>query len=185
MVALLLLLGLGATAIPDRSGPIVEAGLFAATPSVLGTGQLLGPSVDLWFDMPIRLGVRARLGTVGEDDPVWHIEHTELRVSALLALVHTIGRGEVSLGLSLGGVALHEVRTRHQAERLASAGLDPETTAWSIGPQGAIEAGVRVFVFEGFGVSIDGGPSLGVVPMSGGTATHVGFAAALSVAYAF
>jgi hypothetical protein len=167
-------------------GPIVDAGIFAGTPSILSTGQLVGPSVDAWFSTDVlRFGARGRVGLVGEDDQTFHIAHTELRAAALAALVHALGRGEVSVQLGLGGVALYEVRTRHQAERLTGSGIEAETRAWSLGPQASLEGALRLNVFEGFGVAVDGGPIVGRVGSALGTPIRVGLSASLSVSYAF
>lgn len=165
---------------PGRA-TLFELGAFAASPSALETGQLLGPSLAVRLAGPLALGARLRLGRASENDLTWSVSHTELSLAATAALVAALGRGEVGVTLSAGPLVLHEARARHQALRLESAGLERETSAWSVGISGALEAGVRLFVFETFGVALGGGPRVDVLGEDG--APRLGFSAGLAAFY--
>lgn len=176
-----MLLG-GFAAVPDPPQPLIQAGVFTATPSVLSSSRLLGPSVSARTEGPWSLGLRARLGAASADDLSWHVAHTELHLAAIGSYARSIGRGEVGLSLSAGFIALREHRIRHQAARLARAGEVPETSGWASGAIAGVEASVRLFVYQGWGVVLEGGPNLAAVA---GSAARLGFSAGFSIAYAF
>lgn len=175
MIALALLAAL--TGAPD--GLRLEGGVFGALPASLETGQVLGPSLTaLWTRDILSLGLRARLGTVDEDATNHEVHHTELRFAALAGLRQRIGRGELGLDLSAGAVIVREDRLIHLAARYPN----PERTeGWRTGPQIALDASVRLFVIEGWGLAIEGGPSLAFMP---DVALRVGWSGGISVVYA-
>ncbi len=142
----------------------LSAGLSARIPARLGTGLLLGPEATVGELRPLGdvLTLAGRVGVAlgAEDDLTWHVHHTELWLLARARAQLVLGRGRVAVALSAGLVALHEVRTRHQADRLVEAGQDTRTAAWSAGPAGTLEAELELDVIEGWGLLLAGGPSL-------------------------
>lgn len=179
-LALLLLV-----ASPDE-GLRLDAGLFAALPTALGSGQLLGPALGARWDLgPWSFGLKARLGFVEENDLVWQMSHTELRVSLGAAHVWRIGRGALSLGLSGGGLMIHESRLRHQAERLASAGLVTSDSALASGPFAGLDAAVRVYFYEPLWMSVEGGPTVALVRLEDQLRLRPGWILGISLGYAF
>jgi hypothetical protein len=178
-VAILLLIALGA--LPEPQSAIFEAGVFAARPSVLSAGQLFGPKIaGAWRGGPWSLGLRGELGFVRENDPTFEVSHTEARLLLIAAYVYALGEGELSFGAGLGGVALHEVRTRHQGDRLRMAGLDPELRAWGGGALLQGELAFRLYFYERWALSTELAPSLSIVD-----GLRPGWSLGLSLARAF
>lgn len=166
-------------------GPVLEGGVFAAAPAALGTGFVFGPRLGAsWASGPLALGLTLGAGRVAENDLTWAVRHDELRLAVSGAWLYTLGRGQLGLTLAGGALAVHEVRARHQADRLVDAGLDPETSAFSAGVFSGLELGARLFVTEHWGAGVGGGPSLTFVPGIE-NAVRAGWSFAVSVAYRF
>lgn len=168
----------------QQSSSIVEGGMFAATPVALGQGQLLGPELSARLPGPLALGVRARLGFAAENDLDWHVRHTEGHLSALLAWVQPLGRAEVSLSLSTGGILLHEDRVRHQAARTVGSDLPVHSSALTAGVQTSIEGAVRLFFYDRYALSVNGGPSIRWVADAQNHGERFGVAIGLALAIA-
>lgn len=169
----------------EPSGLRVEAGMFAALPTALGAGQLLGPSFTAsWIEAGWSLGGRSRFGQVEESDPTWRVEHTELRLSALAERVFTLGRGELGLGLSVEGFVIKESRTRHQAARLESASFDAADGRLGAGGALSVELLVRLFLYDRWALGVRGGPRASLARVRDTPLLHPGWAAELSIGYA-
>lgn len=142
----------------------LSAGLAARSPARLGTGTLIGPDLTVGelrpFGGPLTLAARVGVGMGAEDDLTWHVHHTELWLLARARGQLRVGRGRVGLALSAGLVALHEARTRHQADRLVQAGQATREATWTAGPAGTLEAELELEVVEGWDLLLAGGPSL-------------------------
>jgi len=183
MISALIILGLLASAEPARSTPAVDAAVFAARPSLLGVGQLLGPSLTVsWLFDSLVLDARLRLGFASENDPSWRVLHSELHSTLQAGWIRRIGPGELSLRGGLGVVNLEESRTRHQSDRLAGSGLELSTHAWSVGSELSLEAGVRLLIWSGLSLVLDLGPNLLWFP-SASDGLRVGWAGSLGLAY--
>jgi hypothetical protein len=164
----------------------LDAGLFAALPSALGTGQLLGPSLGAFLELgDWALGSSFRLGFVEENDLVWQMSHTELRATVGGARAWHIGRGTFSLGLSAGVLFVHESRLRHQAARLASVGLPVEESSWATGPFASLDAAVRVYFYDPLWLGAEGGPTLALLRGEDELALRPGWWLGISFGYAF
>jgi len=174
-----------AEAIEARAAWAVSASLAARSPARLGTGTLLGPELTVGELRPLGgpLTVAARVGLVlgAEDDLTWHVHHTELWLLARARTQLRLGRGRVGLALSAGLVALHEARTRHQADRLVQAGQATREATWTAGPAGALEAELELEVLEGWDLLLAGGPSLAGLRGTDTSAPAWGWGARLGV----
>lgn len=180
-----LLLAADPTVSPER-GLRLDAGLFAALPTVLGTGQLLGPSLGARWDLDEwSLGFKARLGFAEENDLVWRLTHTELRLSLSAARVFRIGRGGLSLGVSGGGLLISESRLRHQADRLGSAGIVVSDAALAGGGFASLDLGARVYFYEPLWAEVEGGPTVALVRVDDELVFRPGWMLGLSFGYAF
>lgn len=143
------------------TAPQLEAGVFAARPVVMSTGQVLGPAVrGGWALGLFELGVLAQLGWANEDDRAYQVVHQELRTLAQLRWTTVIGRGQLSLGLGAGTVHLLETRNRHQAERLSASGLSAQETGSTFGLLLAAEAGLDLSLVDPLGLILGAGPNL-------------------------
>lgn len=173
-----------ATVAPDdRVG--VALGLSAASPSALGTGLLLGPSVAAdWATGLWRIGMRAHLGLSTEHDLTWEVSHVEVRAAARAGVAVPWGRGEAGLGFSAGVLLLSEARARHQSDRLDAAGLEAERSASTVGPYAALDGRVRLFVLDPWAIALEGGPNLTLLSLGADTRWVLGWSAALAVSYA-
>ena len=164
----------------------LDAGLFAALPSALGTGQLIGPSLGvLWEIGAFGLNSNLRLGFVGENDLVWEVSHTELRASVGGLHAWHIGRGTISLGLSAGALFVHQSRLRHQSSRLAGAGLPVEESSWAVGPFASLDAAVRVYFYEPLWLGAEGGPTIALVRRDDELGLRPGWWLGITFGYAF
>lgn len=169
-----------------EAGLRVDAGLFAALPTVLGTGQLLGPVMGARWDLDDwSFGLKARLGFTEENDLVWRLSHTELRVSLGAAHVWRIGRGAISLGASAGGLLIYESRLRHQADRLGAVGLVTEDSALASGPFAALDLGARVYFYDPLWMGVEGGPTVALVQVGDELQAKPGWMLGISFGYAF
>lgn len=170
---------------PD-DGLRLDAGLFAALPTALGNGQLLGPSLGARWDLGAwAFAFKARLGFVEENDLVWQLSHTELRLSLGAARVWRFGRGALSLGLYGGGLMIAESRLRHQADRLAAAGLETQASALASAPFAGLEAALRAYFYDPLWLSVEGGPTVAWVQVEDQASLRPGWLLGISFGYAF
>lgn len=180
-----LLMILTATTTAAASSEVsIEARFFAASPAALGTGQQIGPGLSgAWRAGDWSIALRAHLGFSGADDPVWRVSHTEGRVGLLGAYVLELGRGDVLLGIELGAIGVRETRTRHQAQRLGSAGIDAERRGFTVGGFAAAELGVRLHVVESAAITVGAGPCWTLISRSTGRNLDLGFTGGLGLAW--
>lgn len=165
--------------------PSVEGGIFASSPAHLETGQAMGPSLGIWWPIGAggwAIGARGRVGFAEEPSLQEVVGHTELDLSARAGFSRAIGGGEVGLAASASGLVVREVVTKHQADRLEQAGIDPTATAWAGGLRFALEATVRLFIFDQFAIGLDAGPTLS---LAGDSGLRLGWIGAISLIYTF
>ncbi|MCC7383039.1 MAG: hypothetical protein IT384_14470 [Deltaproteobacteria bacterium] len=173
------------TSTPAAGGLELSAGVFAARPSALEVGQLLGPAVAAcWHLRPWSLGLSAQLGMDAQSDPSWLVRHTELRLSLHLALLAAVGRGAIGGAVRAGGIGLFESRTRHDAARLEEAGLLSGSGGFGLGLVLGVDATIRLAFYERTSVVLDAGPSLLWTSVAGQIRTRLGWQGTVSVAYA-
>lgn len=176
--------GVGLTLL-TLAAPQLEAGVFAARPAVMSTGQVLGPTVrGGWSLGAFELGLLAQLGWANEDDRAYQVEHQELRGLAQLGWCTTFGRGQLRLGLGAGAVHLLETRSRHQAERLSASGLSDRESGSTFGVLFAAEAGLDLSLVDPLGMILGVGPNLAWLADTDG-AWRVGWSANLGLRVRF
>ncbi|MBI4815972.1 MAG: hypothetical protein HY791_06940 [Deltaproteobacteria bacterium] len=161
---------------PDPSARI-EAHVFAARPLALATGLARGGGIQISTGVgPFEMGARARMGSVEENDLVFSVAHTELAAGLAGGYTHAIGVGRVGMGVVAELQGVREVRSRHQAERLARSGLELDTQSWALGVSVGFEVGMSVRVSGPWSVGVAGGPTLTKVGSSGARLGWVGAA---------
>ena len=123
----------------------MSAGIGAAFTRVATRGGLLA-----W-------GVRASWSTATEYTQTDAVRNDDLRLRMCGQIQHAVGRGLFGLRLGAGGTLVYEGRTRAQAAR---AGLPQSESAWSMLPAADIEGIVVLRVWDSWGMSVSGGPTL-------------------------
>lgn len=149
----------------DYRGLTLDLGLFGGLPSALNTGQLLGPSLGgAWrTGFGFHFGGQVQLGFASGATDTHQLHHTEARVQLTAGAGVQLKDALLGLELGVGGLLVHERRTRHQARRLEALGLtdDLRATGWSLGPIVSLDGVLRLFILHGWGVALRAGPTVG------------------------
>lgn len=144
-----------------RTTPIaLDAGVVAALPVALETGLVKGLGVGLTLGEALTAGVHASWARATESAPGWTVSHDDIRLVASAGLHHTAGRGSVGIRAGLGGVVVHETRTRIGGEDAGSQGMALERTATRLCPTGELDAVITIHLAGAWRMMLAGGPSL-------------------------
>ncbi len=162
---------------------IVDAQLFLATPAALTTG--LSEGVGLSYLRPIlgspvfAWGARASWSTATEYSLVDTVRNDDIRLRLCALAQHLVGRGGFGLRLGLGATTVYEARTRDQGARVGLTGSALEATNWYLYPAADLDGVVLIRVWNGWGMSLSGGPTLHLIDGS----ARAGWSTGLGVAW--
>ena len=156
-----------------------SVGVSSAMPVLLETGMALGAGAEVLTAGGLAWGLSTSLGTAGESNQTWGVDHLEWRLRLLGALQHRAGRGLFGLRVGAGFTLVGETRLRHQAARLGLPDEEAEASALALVPGADLQVAIAVEVLGGWGVSFAVGPSFHL-PVSG--SARVGFNGQLGIA---
>ena len=142
----------------------LDGQLVLALPAAMQTGMTAGVGVAFTRVATrggmLAWGVRASWSTATEYSLTDTIRNDDIRLRLYGQLQHVVGRGLFGLRVGLGGTLVYEDRTRDQAARAGLSGCQAENTSWSMLPAADIEAIVVLRVWNSWGMSVSGGPTL-------------------------
>lgn len=145
----------------------LDSQLVLALPAALQTGMSAG--VGAGFSRRatagglLSWGARASWSTATEYTLIDTVRNDDIRLRLCGSIQHVAGRGSFGLRLGAGATVVYESRTRAQGNRAGLTGSDLETTDWSLLPAADLEAVVVLRVWNSWGLSLNGGPSLHVI----------------------
>lgn len=123
-------------------------------------------------------GVRAGWAQGTEYTLTYAVTHGEWKLRAVVEAEKTLGRGALGLRIGAGPTAVHEVRVRDQAARIAD-GASLNTSAWSVLPAAEAEFTTSLRVYDDFGLVLSMGPSLTWL----NSGSHFGWISTLGIAW--
>jgi hypothetical protein len=154
-----------ASAAPSKN--TLDGQLVLALPAALPTGTTAGVGVGFArIATPggrLAWGGRASWSTATEYSLVDTVRNDDIRMRLCGVLQHVAGRGSFGLRLGLGATVVYEGRTRAQGNRAGLSGSALETTAWYLLPAADLEGVVVLRVWDSWGMSISGGPTLHII----------------------
>jgi hypothetical protein len=143
----------------------LDAGLVLAFPAALVTGMSAG--VGATFMRAARggwlaWGARASWSTATEYSPAptYAVTDEEIRLRLCGQVQHAVGRGLFGLRVGLGGTLVYEDRTLVQGARAGLPASQQEITSWAMLPAADFEGIVVLRVWNSWGMSVSGGPTL-------------------------
>ncbi|HEX7597845.1 MAG TPA: hypothetical protein VF518_06495 [Polyangia bacterium] len=142
----------------------LEAQLVLAPPVGLSQGMTAGVGAGYTRRATpgglLAWGARASWGTATEFPQYNSDRFDDIRMRVFAMLQHGAGRGSFGLRLGLGATLEAETLTVAQSSRLGS----PITnTNWFLFPAADLEAVVVLRVWENWGMTVNGGPSLHLI----------------------
>jgi hypothetical protein len=126
----------------------MSAGVGAAFTRVATRGGLLA-----W-------GAYASWSTATEYSLTDTIRNDDIRLRLCGQIQHAVGRGLFGLRVGVGGTLVYENSTRDQAARAGLSGGQAESTSWAMLPAADIEGVVVLRIWDSWGMSVSGGPTL-------------------------
>jgi hypothetical protein len=170
IVALLLLVHASSaraqTATESSSSPknTLEGQLVLALPAALVTGMSTGVGAAFTRVATrgglLAWGAYASWSTATEYSLTEAVRNDDIRLRLCGQIQHAVGRGLFGLRLGVGGTLVYENSTRDQAARAGLSGSQAETTAWAMLPAVDIEGIVVLRIWDAWGMSVSGGPTL-------------------------
>lgn len=161
----------------------LDGQLFLASPASLGTGLSTGVGLGylraLGSNPSLAWGVRASWSTSTEYSLVDSVRDDDLRLRLCGLVQHLAGRGGFGLRLGLGATTVYEAHTRAQGARAGLSGSALETSNWYVFPAADLDAIVFLRIWNGWGMSLSGGPTLHLID----GAAHMGWSTGLGVAW--
>ena len=142
----------------------LDAHLVLALPAALPTGMSTG--VGLAFTRVVTRGgmlawgARASWSTATEYSLTDTVKNDDTQLRLYGQIQHAAGRGLFGLRVGVGGTLVYEARTRAQGARAGLCGSDLGGTSWAMLPAADIEAIVVLRVWNSWGMSVSGGPTL-------------------------
>ena len=144
----------------------LDAGLVLAYPAALFTGMSAG--VGATFTRiatrggSLAWGAHASWSTATEYSPAptYAVTNQEIRLRLCGQVQHAVGRGLFGLRVGLGGTLVYEDKTLVQGARAGLTGSQREISSWSMLPAADIEGIVVLRVWNSWGMSVSGGPTL-------------------------
>jgi hypothetical protein len=145
----------------------LEGQLVLALPAALATGLSTGVGASYTRfatkNGTLALGARASWSTATEYTLTEAVRNDDIRLRLCGMVQRPAGRGSFALRLSAGGTLVYEDRTRAQGNRAGLTGSALETTTWSMLPAADAEGVVFLRVWESWGMSVSGGPTLHIM----------------------
>jgi hypothetical protein len=153
---------IGAVTTPPKH--VTDAGLVLALPAALQTGLSAGIGAGYLRALTeggrVLVGARASWSTATEHTLTDTVRNDDLRLRACLALQQVVGRGSFGLRLGVGATAVYEDITVSQAGRIGAGGDASASSKWYWLPAADLGGVVFLRVWHGWGMSLDGGPTL-------------------------
>ena len=109
------------------------------------------------------VGARASWSTATEYTLTEEVRNDDIRLRLNLAVQQVLGRGAFGLRLGVGATTVYEGRTRSQGNRAALQGSALSTSSWYLLPAAEVEGVVFLRVWNGWGMTVSGGPTLHVI----------------------
>ncbi len=187
-VALLCLVGTPAfaqetTALATPPRNTADGHLVLALPTALSTGLSSGVGAGFLHTWArhgaLAWGARASWSTATEYSLVDSVRNDDIRLRLCGVLQHGAGRGSFGLRLGLGATVVYEARTRAQGSRAGLSGSELTQTSWYVFPAADLDALVLLRVWNAWGVSVSGGPTLHLID----GAARLGWASGLGVVW--
>jgi hypothetical protein len=145
----------------------LDAQLVLALPAALATGLSTGVGANYSRRATqsgmFAYGASASWSTATEYTLIDAVRNDDIRLRLCGLVQRPIGRGILALRLSAGGTLVYEDRTRAQGNRAGLSGSALDTTTWSMLPAADAEGVVFLRVWESWGMSVSGGPTLHIV----------------------
>jgi hypothetical protein len=146
---------------------VVDSQLVLALPAALQTGMSAGVGAGYSRratpDGLLSWGARASWSTATEYTLIDTVRNDDIRLRLCGLIQHNAGRGSFGLRLGAGATAVYEARTRAQGSREGLTGSALETTAWYLFPAADMEAVVVLRVWNSWGLSLNGGPTMHLI----------------------
>jgi hypothetical protein len=166
----------------------VSGAVATAAPAVL-PGVSVGAMIDVRRRLasgPLFLSLRARWTAASAGNDTWIIDHNQFELGPGFGVQRIVGAGRIWAAAGGGVVVLHELLSRHQLQRIQSAGVPGGTeSSTALGPYGYAEVGVGVLLRGRVSGFIAGGPEAARVGLVDGAAWRLGAAARIGVTYDF
>ncbi|MGB8295749.1 MAG: hypothetical protein WCG85_10015 [Polyangia bacterium] len=153
----------------ESSAPVKntgDAGLVLAYPASLQTGMSAGVGAGFMRAATrgawLAWGARASWSTATEFSPAptYSVTDEEIRLRLCGQLQRAVGRGLFGLRVGLGGTLVYEDRTLVQGARAGLPASQQEITSWAMLPAADFEGIVVLRVWDSWGMSVSGGPTL-------------------------
>lgn len=145
----------------------LDAQLVLALPAALATGLSTGVGASYsrlaTKSGTFAYGASASWSTATEYTLIDAVRNDDIRLRLCGIIQRPTGRGVFALRLSAGGTLVYEDRTRAQGNRAGLSGSALDTTTWSMLPAADVEGVVFLRVWESWGMSVSGGPTLHIV----------------------
>jgi hypothetical protein len=142
----------------------LDGQLVLALPAALQTGMSTGVGAAFTRVATrggmLAWGARVSWSTATEYSPctpTYVVRNDEIRLRLYGQLQRAVGRGLFGLRVGLGGTLVYEAESLAQGARVGLAG---ESTSWAMLPAADIEAIVVLRVWDSWGMSVSGGPTL-------------------------
>lgn len=190
-MGVLVLAGAGAARASGDVEPRWElsASTSTGTPPVLSQGLALGAMAEIERrarGLPLFLSARLGWSRASAANQSWIIEHDQLLAAAGVGVGAGLGAGRIWAQAGGGASGLYEVLSRHQRQRIDSAGVRGGVkTALSLGIYGYAEIGVAVRLRGAVSGLLAAGPTLARTTVDRDPLWRLGAAARLGVALAF
>jgi hypothetical protein len=161
----------------------LDSQLVLALPAALQTGMSAGVGAGYsrraTADGLLSWGARASWSTATEYTLIDTVRNDDIRLRLCGLIQHNAGRGSFGLRLGAGATAVYEARTRAQGSRAGLTGDALEKTDWHLFPAADLEAVVVLRVWNSWGLSLNGGPTMHLI---GGSA-RMGWSSGLGVSW--
>jgi hypothetical protein len=157
------------TLVAENSIPknTLDSQLVLALPAALQTGMSAGVGAGFsrraTTDGLLSWGARASWSTATEYTRIDTVRNDDIRLRLCGLIQHNAGRGSFGLRLGAAATAVYESRTRAQGNRAGLTGSDLETTGWYLFPAADLEAVVVLRLWNSWGLSLNGGPTMHLI----------------------
>jgi hypothetical protein len=144
----------------------LDAGLVLAYPAALVTGMSAGVGATFMRTATrggwLAWGAHASWSTATEysSAPTYSVTNQEVRLRLCGQLQHAVGRGLFGLRVGLGGTLVYEDRTLVQGARAGLPSSQQEISSWAMLPAADFEGIVVLRVWNSWGMSVSGGPTI-------------------------
>jgi hypothetical protein len=161
----------------------IDGQLVLALPAALVTGMSTGVGAAFTRVATrgglLAWGAHASWSTATEYSLTDTIRNDDIRLRLCGQIQRAVGRGLFGLRLGVGGTLVYEDRTRAQAARAGLTGSQADNTSWAMLPAADLEGIVVLRIWDSWGMSVSGGPTLHGLH----SGTRVGWTSGLGVTW--